>query len=59
MMGDTRNPQKDRDRQKRAGATLDPEHEVPDPEQIERDIEKAERLYRDREEQENNKKPAA
>ena len=56
MMGDTRNPQDERDRPNRAGATRDPEFEIPDPEQVDRDIEQAERLYR---EQEQEKKPAA
>jgi hypothetical protein len=56
MMGDTRNPQNDRERQKRAESTRDPEFEMPDPEQVDRDIEQAERLNRDRQQE---KKPAA
>jgi hypothetical protein len=35
--------------------TRDPEHEIPDPEQVERDIEKAEEAYNDHE----REKPAA
>jgi hypothetical protein len=58
MMGDTRNPQEEADRRKRAEATRDPEFEMPDPEQVDRDIEQAERLYREKE-LERNKKPAA
>ena len=46
MMGDTRVPINERDRPKRAGTTRDPEFEVPDPEQVDRDIEQAEQLYR-------------
>ena len=58
MMGDTRNPQDldERERRKRAESTHDPEHEMPDPEQVDRDREQAERLYGDRD---KNKKPAA
>ncbi|MGH9522777.1 MAG: hypothetical protein ACRD3E_09625 [Terriglobales bacterium] len=56
MMGDTRNPQDEQERRKRAESTHDPEFEMPDPEQVDRDREQAERLYgRD----EKKKKPAA
>ena len=55
MMGDTRNPQDEQERRKRAESTHDPEFEMPDPEQVERDREQAERLYRD----EQKRKPAA
>ena len=39
MMGDTRVPINERDRPKRAGTTRDPEFEIPDPKQVDRDIE--------------------
>ncbi len=62
MMGDTLNPGDDRNEKKNLrerpdphDSTHDPEFEMPDPEQVERDIQKAERLYRDQE----KKKPAA
>ena len=55
MMGDTRSSMTDEERRRRAESTHDPEFEMPDPEQVERDIEQAERLYR---EQDKNK-PAA
>ena len=56
MMGDTRNSQSDEERRKRAESTHDPEFEMPDPEQVDRDREQAERQYR---EDEKRKKPAA
>ena len=48
MMGDTRHPQDQDDaaRRKRS-STHDPEFELPDPEQVDRDVEQAERLYRE------------
>ena len=54
MMGDTRNPQED-ERRQHAESTRDPEFEIPDPEQVERDREQAERLYGEQ----VKKKPAA
>ena len=57
MMGDTRNPQEEEDRRKRAESTHDPEFEMPDPEQVDRDREQAERQFRSR--TEKGKKPAA
>jgi hypothetical protein len=57
MMGDTRNPHEEEDRRKRAESTHDPEFEMPDPEQVDRDREQAERQYRSR--AEKGKKPAA
>jgi len=55
MMGDTRNTVSDEERRKRAESTHDPEFEMPDPEQVDRDIEQAERMYRE----DQKKKPAA
>jgi len=55
MMGDTRNTLSDEERRKRAESTHDPEFEMPDPEQVDRDIEQAERMYRE----DQKKKPAA
>lgn len=55
MMGDTRNSIKDEERRKRAESTRDPEFEMPDEEEVERDRERAERLYRE----DQKKKPAA
>ena len=61
MMGDTRNPQDqeldEEERRKRAESTHDPEFEIPDPEQVQRDREQAERLYGNQEKE--DKKPAA
>ena len=57
MMGDTRNPLDEQERRKRAESTHDPEFEMPDPEQVERDREQAERLYREQESK--KRKPAA
>lgn len=56
MMGDVRhNNPSDEERRKRAESTRDPEFEMPDPEQVERDREQAERMYRE----EQRRKPAA
>ena len=59
MMGDTRNPVNERDRPKRAGATRDPEFDIPDPEQVDRDIEQAEQVYRNQGHEKEKDKPAA
>ncbi len=58
MMGDTRNPKEPLPERTRRpdDSTRDPEFEMPDPELVDRDIERAERLYR---EQEKKRKPAA
>lgn len=58
MMGDTRNPENlsEEERRKRAESTHDPEFEMPDAEQVDRDREQAERLYHDNE---KRRKPAA
>ena len=62
MMGQTRDPdevrnaaEQEKRRQNPHDSTHDPEFEMPDPEQVKRDIEQAERLYGEDE----KKKPAA